>query len=139
MGKLTSTAMWLTTAVWLGSRMSLVWWSGEARPFKAWAVGEDEPWSTIKAPLTLILTLPGWLMVLSISAVVVAVLGLPICSAAATGSWPADEWAWSPCCDGGGGKDSVMMAGGRAVGKEGKRRGWSPVLVGVLMVGCLLG
>lgn len=44
----------------------------------------------MKAPLTLILTLPGWLMVLSISAVVVAVLGLPICSAAATGSWGAE-------------------------------------------------
>lgn len=40
----------------------------------------------MKAPLTLILTLPGWLMVLSISAVVVAVLGLPICSAAAMAS-----------------------------------------------------
>lgn len=88
---LTSTAMWLTTAVWLGSRMSLVWWwSGDPLPpLKLWATGVAESCSTMKAPLTLILTLPGCIIVLSISAVVVAVLGLPVCSASTTGSWTA--------------------------------------------------
>lgn len=87
-GLLTSTAMWLTTAVWLGSLMSLVWWwSGDPLPpLKLWATGVAESCSTINAPLTLILTLPGCAMVLSISAVVVAVLGLPICSASTAGS-----------------------------------------------------
>lgn len=90
-GRLTSTAMWLTTAVWLGSLISLVWWwSGEPLPpLKLWATGVAESCSTIKAPLTLILTLPGCIMVLSISAVVVAVLGLPICSASTAESWIA--------------------------------------------------
>lgn len=85
---LTSTAMWLTTAVWLGSLMSFVWWwSGDPLPpLKLWATGVAESCSTMNAPLTLILTLPGCIMVLSISAVVVAVLGLPICSASVAGS-----------------------------------------------------
>lgn len=102
--------------------MSLVWWwSGEPLPpLKLWATGVAEPCSTIKAPLTLILTLPGCIMVLSISAVVVAVLGLPICSTSTAESWtapaprlvsslvmapatPGPDWAgiaWSPVCDG---------------------------------------
>ncbi len=65
-------AMCDTTAWWLGSLMSWVWWwSGEPLPF----AGVADSGSTIKAPLTLILTDPGWPIVLSISAVVVAVLG----------------------------------------------------------------
>lgn len=102
--------------------MSLVWWwSGEPLPpLKLWATGVAESCSTIKAPLTLILTLPGCIMVLSISAVVVAVLGLPICSTSTAESWtalaprlvsplvmtpatPGPDTAgitWSPVCDG---------------------------------------
>lgn len=75
---LTSMAMWLTTAVWLGSRMSLVsWWRGlEPLAWPLASAGVEESGSTMKAPLTLILTLPGLVMVLSISSVDVAVLGL---------------------------------------------------------------
>lgn len=78
--------MWLTTAVWFGNRMSLV--SGcvgltrpltEVRPPAAALVAEAGvavSGSTMNAPWTLILTLPGRLMVLSISSVDVMVLSL---------------------------------------------------------------
>lgn len=144
-GLLTSTAMWLTTAVWLGSLMSLVWWwSGDPLPpLKLWATGVAESCSTMNAPLTLILTLPGCIMVLSISAVVVAVLGLPICSASTAGSRialplpvplaialslvfplvmppvlvapvPAGV-AWSPECDSWGSRSVMLPAYGRGL------------------------
>jgi hypothetical protein len=44
--------------------------------------GVPVPWSTINAPLTLILTDPGCVIAVSISAVVVAVLGRPVCDSA---------------------------------------------------------
>lgn len=74
----TSIAIWLTTAVWFGSRISLVsGCDGLTRPFACAApppdAGVDVSGSTMKAPWTLILTLPGRLMVLSISSVDVIV------------------------------------------------------------------
>lgn len=77
----TSTAIWLTTAVWFGNRISLVSWCvGLPLPFPLAALvpgaGVAVSGSTMKAPLKLILTLPGLNMVLSISSVEVMVLGL---------------------------------------------------------------
>lgn len=89
----TSMAIWLTTAVWFGNLMSLVWWwSGDPR-----LLGVVESRSTMKAPWTLILTLPGCMIVLSISAVFVAVLGLSICSAAVTRSCAATSSPTTSC------------------------------------------
>lgn len=61
-------AMWLTTAVWFGSRMSLVSCDGEIRPLlHGVPVGDPGCESTMKAPSTLMRTAPGCMMVLSIS------------------------------------------------------------------------
>lgn len=70
-------AMWLTTAVWLGNRISLVsWWLGLTRPFCAVrTAGVAASGSTMKAPLALMRTLPGLVMVPSISSVEVIVRG----------------------------------------------------------------
>lgn len=77
MRHLTSTAIWLTTAVWFGSLISVVSWFAPSTPDR---FGEVESLSTIKAPSTLIFTEPGWLMVLSISAVFVRVRRCSWCS-----------------------------------------------------------
>jgi hypothetical protein len=70
--------------------MSLVWWPlcsrlvGELWPLLPGVLMPDVllPWSTMNAPLTLILTDPGCVIAVSISAVVVAVLGRPVCDSA---------------------------------------------------------
>lgn len=56
--------------MWFGSRISLVSWLPPF-VFPCPFVGELESWSTMKAPVTFIFTDPGWVIVLSISAVFV--------------------------------------------------------------------
>lgn len=63
--------------MWFGSLISVVSWFA---PSTLDRFGEVESLSTIKAPSTLIFTEPGWLMVLSISAVFVRVRRCSWCS-----------------------------------------------------------
>lgn len=90
-------AMWLTTAVWFGSRMSFVsWpWLGDPRPLELVVLeGVEVPSpSTMKAPLTLMRTDPGWLSVVSRS----TSMGAPSPASATRREWWL-SWAFViPC------------------------------------------
>jgi hypothetical protein len=68
--RLTSTATWLTTPSWCGSRISLVSYGGVRRPFPLVPLlGDVDLESTMKAPLTLMRTEPGIRIALSTSSV----------------------------------------------------------------------
>lgn len=107
-------AMWLTTAVWLGSRISLVSWGGDMRPFlPGVSAGEPGCESTMKAPSTLMRTAPGCMMVLSISSAATATT--PCLPSSAGPSTTAALGAASTETSGGSGEPTAASLGAGVV------------------------